>query len=220
MMNESIKNEYESRVLIYSFLARAFRVEVDCMFLDDISKFDYDIFDEKTSKIDSGFRQLKEFVQNRNSETELNLARDYAKIFLGAGLKSSGGAYPYESYYMSEDHLFMQEERDEVMFCYADEMLEKSDKFKEHEDHIAFELEYMAYLIDKEFQARQSENKDIADKYRAKQKEFLEKHLSRWVRAFVNDIKSLSENGFYSVIGTILLGLIEEEEEYLELKSS
>lgn len=58
-------------------------------------------------------------------------------------------AYPFESVHTSPKRLMMQEARDEVLAVYRSEGLDKLPSWKESEDHIALELEFMAVLGDR-----------------------------------------------------------------------
>lgn len=207
-----MKETNEERQILYSFLAGIFRKEADKTLLESIKKLDYGQFDKSEENlIDKGFLLMEQVSGKMGVSMELNLARDYAKTFLGAGLGKGQGAYPYESYYTSPDRLLMQEARDKVMFAYGDEMLKRSDNFTEPEDHIAFELEFMAFLCGKTVNALENNNDQDAEKYLQKQKEFFTQHLSLWSDMFCDDVLRVSGEDFYKAAALILKGFIEEE---------
>lgn len=209
-----MENFFETRGVLYSFLSRGFLKETDEEFLDVVKNIDYSCFDDDTT-MDRGFRLLKKFRESISSLTLLNLARDYARTFLGAGLAKNAGAYPYESVYTSGERLLMQESRDEVMKMYSTEELGRIDKFKEPEDHLAFELEFMAHLCRKSVEALESGSKDELKKYIDKQKEFYDKHLGVWAESFCDDVVKVSREDFYKAFALITKGFMEEEKESL-----
>ena len=69
------------------------------------------------------------------------------------------------------------------------------------EDHLATELEFMAWLC---------ENAKIDE-----QMEFLEKHLVSWLPAFHADLEKFSMTDFYRAAGKMTLGFVYMEKELL-----
>ncbi|MDR2400235.1 MAG: molecular chaperone TorD family protein [Deferribacteraceae bacterium] len=202
------------RALIYNLLSKLYLKEVDGKLLEMLKAFDYTLFDENT-EFDRGFRMLGKAVAEITPFTLVNLARDYARSFFGAGLAKNCGAYPYESVYTSKDHLLMQEARDDVVRCYQDEMLGRSKEFAEPEDHIAFELEFMAKLCEKAADATALGDEKSLKDYLAKQKNFFENHLNTWIPTFCDDLEKLAREPFYKAAAIITHGFIKEEQEEL-----
>lgn len=107
----------------------------------------------------------------------------------------------------------MQQERDEVLKEYRQAGLVRSKDFKEPEDHIAIELEFMAYLCRKASESFQTEDMAISLEYLRKQKDFLEKHLLVWVPSFCKDLEQAAESGFYKGIAQLTAEFINAEQE-------
>ena len=61
---------------------------------------------------------MKEYLRHRDSGTRQELAVDYARVFLCAGMYEQLMAPPYESVYTSEEHLLMQDARDSAVAFY------------------------------------------------------------------------------------------------------
>ena len=214
-----MKEIIKERQVIYSILARIFRKEADAELLNAVKNFDYSQFNETNGdNFDKGFLLMQKAASRFGKSSLLDLARDYAKTFLGAGLGRGEGAYPYESFYTSPERLLMQEARDEVMFEYGSEMLKRSDDFTEPEDHIAFEFEYMAVLCGKTLQAIENDDKKTTKKYIEKQHNFFTKHLDNWVGLFCEDVIKKANEDFYKAAAIITLGLLEEEKLMFETK--
>lgn len=211
-MSERLKNAVEERAVLYGFLARVFRKEADREFLEAVKSMDYSNFDGG-DEYGRRFIELGKSIAGQPDAVLLDLARDYARTFLGAGLGRGQGAYPYESFYTSPDRLLMQEARDEVMFAYGEEMLKKSDDFSEPEDHIAFEMEFMAYLCR---MALEAGSEDERKGYLAKQKKFFYDHLNRWAEMFAEDVLKVSRHGFYRSAAAVTAGFIAEEREFFK----
>jgi len=204
------------RATLYNFLASIFRIEADEKLLDTIKSFSFQGIDnDDENDINKGFNMLERYMANINPMTLLYLARDYARVFIGAGLESSGGAYPYESVYTSPDRLLMQEARDEIVKFYSSEKMERRENLNDPEDHIAFEFEFMSYLCSKLSESYEQNNKVDIKKYQTKQENFFNHHINRWVELFCDDVIRISREDFYKAIALITKGFIYEEREYL-----
>lgn len=71
-------------------------------------------------------------------------------------------------------------------------------------DHLAVELEFMYYLIAREYDALESNNPDEAKKYKKAQQDFLEKHLLKWLDKLYECVRKKSSlRGYVELIKTI-----------------
>jgi putative dimethyl sulfoxide reductase chaperone len=209
-MND-LKSEFArvmaERHVMYQFLARAFRKEMDHELLDEIVQLDFSA-NSGVQEIDKGFQMLGRFLQGLNETTLNDLATDYARIFLGAGPRQAGGAFPYESVYTSPQGLLMQEARDRVVEFYRQEGLQCSTDFHDAEDHIAQELEFVAYLCDKTGQALEEQDDDAVVHYLHKQRGFIDSHLCAWAPRLCTDVASIAATDFYKAIALITSGYL------------
>jgi TorA maturation chaperone TorD len=197
---------------MYSFLARIYRLEVDQDLLDKMVGMDLST-QIAVPEIGEGYRMLQQFLLYGIGETTLtDLAVDYARVFLGAGLGARQAAYPYESYYTSPLRLIMQDARDEVLGAYREEGLDRARDLKEPEDHVAFELEFMAYLSHKAATALKDGDTAAATASLRKQQVFLEQHLVRWVPTFCSDIERVARTSFYKAVAKITVGYLTLEQ--------
>jgi len=105
--------------------------------------------------------------------------------------------------FTSAERLLMQRARDEVLAIYREEGLDRSDDFKEPEDHIAIEFEFMGYLCQKALESLDADETEAAKGSLQKQKEFLDKHLLVWVPQFCKDVQKSARTDFYKAIAQI-----------------
>ena len=203
-----------NRGCMYGFLARIYRVEVDQELLDQMAKMDLSV-DVDEHDISEGYRMLKGFLGHLRESTLTDLAVEYARIFLGAGSARGEGAYPYESVYTSPKRLVMQDARDQVLKIYREEWLDRAEEFHEPEDHLAFELEFMAYLCQKTTEALKAGDNGAALGYLEKQQDFLEKHLIPWVPAFCADVERVAQGDFYKAVAKITVGYLGMEQDLM-----
>ncbi len=200
---------------MYAFIARLYRQEVDQTLLDQLTALDF-TSDFDVPQVAEGYRMMDTFLKSPGEKPIVDLAVDYASIFLGCGPKQGQAAFPYESVYTSHRGLIMQEARDEVVSIYRSEGMVRDQLFSEPEDHIAFELVYMEFLCSRVQTALQNGEDEIAGAYLEKQKDFLQKHLMNWVPGFCADVERIAASDFYKAVAKITVGYLQMEQELLE----
>jgi TorA maturation chaperone TorD len=210
----------DNRQAVYSFLTRMYAVEISKETLNDLA--------EKTSlwtklagdpevqgtEIAEGFKSLAEFTttlkESERDKVLLELAAEYAGLFLGVRQMPP---HPSESVYTSKERLIMQKARDEVLMIYRSMGLQRFDKFREPEDHIAIELQFMAEMCGKTSEALKNGKNAEAKKYLDVQRDFLNDHLAKWVPMFAADILKGAKREFYKAIAKITKGYVETDKE-------
>jgi len=156
---------------------------------------------------------IKDFEENvGKSNLLIELAAEYASLFLNAG---PSPVYLVESVYLGKHHLLYEEPYFEVLDAYKSLGFEKSPTFKEPEDHLAVELEFMAKLIDLTIQSLEENNLEYAKGYLKLQKEFLDEHLIKWVPQLCQKLEEASSNRFYKGLAKLLQGFIKTEQQFV-----
>jgi TorA maturation chaperone TorD len=206
MNNSELLTTLESRRLSYVFLSQVYAREVSLDFLRKLR--------DAPQETDEMLKEFAERLKGSDlEEVKIELAAEYAGLFLSAGRHP---VFPFESVYTSEERLLMQEARDEVLSEYRKEGLDKIEGFREPEDHISIELEFMSYLCQKTIDLIKNGDDEAALAYLKKQKDFLEKHLMVWVPIFCIDLEQATKSDFYGVIAKLTKSYIELEKEILE----
>jgi TorA maturation chaperone TorD len=205
----------QNRAATYGFLSRVYRQEVTAAFLVDLAaQAASEAEDEMESE---GYRLLRDFVAGMAradvEKVRIDLATEYASLFLNMGHRPVA---PYESVYTSPERLLMQKARDDVLALYRQEGLDRIDEFHEPEDHLAVELEFMAYLCQKAMAAMEAGDRAGAAAALRQQKEFLQKHLLVWVPAFCRDVQQAAETGFYRGLALITAEHLAMESETVD----
>jgi anaerobic sulfite reductase subunit A len=160
---------------------------------------------------------LKEYLRQPRKDLLTDLAVDYAKVFLGAGISNNdGAAYPYESVYTSPERLIMQDARDQVVAAYRVKGLDIAQKLDFPEDHIALELEFMAYLCTETQSALVTQDRTSLLDCLKEQMNFLTQHLWNWVPEFCADVEKNSGTMFYTAISKVTHGFLRLELALLE----
>ncbi len=206
----------ENREQLYRFLGRLYRVEVDQALLDNMADLSFPDGSEGDELVE-GYRMLENYLRRPGLDPLTDLAVDYAKIFLGAGIfKDCDAAYPYESVYTSPGRLIMQEARDQVLAAYRAKGLDKDAALNFPEDHIALELEFMAFLCRETQHALAARDWPEVSTGLKEQKDFLEQHLLNWVPAFCADVLKLANTDFYRAVAGMTNGFLAMEKAILE----
>jgi len=148
-----------------------------------------------------GWEEINRFLSETPSEDLAErVADEYTRLFIGPhGLELN----PYESFYLTGRLL----DRPLANLRTALKALgiEKQERYAEPEDFLAFELEVMRWLTEKQ-QAEEEEKRRILE-----QAEFLKQHLLIWVPACAEDIERAQGARFYRGAAKLLRGFLELE---------
>jgi anaerobic sulfite reductase subunit A len=215
----------KGREVIYTFLGRVYEREVDEEFLSAlIHRMDLLLAFEEMAGVDvnlkEGFKELRAYLsgaRNRElNEVLLELAADYANLFLGVGYAyhKKGIPHPSESVYLTG--YMYQDVIDEIFDAYLEAGVTKSPEFREPEDHIALEMYFMAYLCTKALEALDAGDLQSLRRHLKRQGDFLTNHLLKWALKLADDVIENANTMFYKAVGKITKGLLTMEGEVLE----
>ena len=102
---EELAEVNAARKGFYEFLASMYKLELTDEQIGTLTKQD---LPTDAEYVGAGYATVKEYLRHRDSGTRQELAVDYARVFLCAGMYEQLMAPPYESVYTSEEHLLMQ----------------------------------------------------------------------------------------------------------------
>lgn len=211
---DQITSIMDERAATYDLLGRLYRVEVDEALLAELKGREYPT-STGNEAVDRGYALIVGYLGNvwENSLTEL--AVDYVRVFIGHGMDMYSAAYPYESVYTSKKRLLMQEARDEVLALYHAAGIVKDESWKEGEDHIALELEYMRILARRTSEALRDGDESKALDLLKSQANFLEDHLGAWAPMMTADMKRLAKTDLYLGLAWLTEGFLAEDHAFL-----
>ena len=193
----------DGRADTYGLLSRLFRVEVDGPLLTQLRGMK---FPENTGNahVDAGYELMHRYLSNVWEPALLDLARDYVRVFIGHGVNHT-----------SEKRLPMQQARTEVLAVYRANNLKKDEHWRECEDHIAVELEFMQVMCQRTAAALREGDEDAAIEMLATQRAFVADHLANWVPMLMHDMLRFSETELYRGLAELTLGFVQTEGELL-----
>lgn len=158
-----------------------------------------------------GFDAMADYLSKLTTGTRQELAVDYAHTFLAAGNYETFAATPYESVFTSEEGLMMQDARDEVYKMYCAEHMQPNEELHMPEDHIAFEFEFMALLIDRMNEGLAVGDLERARHYAGLQREFHRAHQLNWVDDLCDAIEDVALTVFYVGLADVTRGFVHAE---------
>jgi TorA maturation chaperone TorD len=205
----------ERRASTYAFLGKLFRVEIDRAFLDEMRALRFPAT-TGNRKIDDGYRLIATYLGGVWDNSLTELAVDYTRVFIGHGVDAYSAAYPFESVYTSEKRLLMQEARDEVLAIYRKAGLAKQTSWKEGEDHISLEMEYVQILCQRTVDALKQGDEEGAHAQLMNQRNFLVEHLAAWVPMMTADMRRFAKTDLYRGLAFLTEGFLETDVEFLE----
>lgn len=118
------------------------------------------------------------------SSTLDELAADFASIYLNNSLSAS----PYESVWLSDDHLACSGPMFELRDLYAAAGLEAADWRKRFDDHLVCQLQYLRHLL---ANASGSLNRAAG---------FIDEHIGYWFPDFAQRVSQYCDTPFYAAL--------------------
>ena len=131
------------------------------------------------------------------------LRADYTALFVGVDHVT---APPWESVYLSRDHLLFDTQTLEVRAFYARFGLQIPKLDREPDDHIGFELLFLSHLMEQAAQALEHDDASAADYLLAAAQDFVQAHPRRWVDLFAARVDRHARSDYYRGWAQLLLG--------------
>lgn len=206
---------FKQRTATYGLLSRLYASEIDEALLTELHDSRYPVH-TGNDLADEGNRLIATYLSGRWENTLTELAADYMRTFFGHGYSGHAAAYPFESVYTSEKRLLMQSARDEVLALYRAAGLSKQERWKEGEDHVALELEYLQILSSRIVEALRKGDTEQALGWIKSSYNFLDLHLSGWVPLFTAEVDKFARTDFYRGLALLTEGFLETDRELLE----
>lgn len=196
----------------YQFMSQVFFRELSIETIEELALAQYPKH-TGNDNLDQGYRLIRRYFAFRSTDARTELACEYARIFLAAGVytETRDIAVPYESVFTSEDHLIMQESRDDVFHRYVEDGFKVNPDTKEPEDHLAFELEYLALLNERAVALSDGADDQELLHNVLRQREFMEHHLLNWLPKLTETAQKYAQLTFYIGMLFVVQGYLETE---------
>jgi TorA maturation chaperone TorD len=119
-------------------------------------------------------------------------------------------ACPYESVYLSEEHLTFEEQTLRVRAFYNRFGVQAPSVGKEPDDHIGLELSFISHLCVLGLDAIEASDADAETAMIASIGDFLESHLLRWVDDCLDRVVEHATTDFYRGLGHLTRGTVRQ----------
>jgi TorA maturation chaperone TorD len=148
----------------------------------------------------------KEYAESAQSAEDILLAleKEYTRMFFASKPRL---VHLFESVY--REGKLLQESTFDIARLYYEAGLEVDDNFRLPPDHIAVEMEFMAYLCFNELKARQESDEEKEQYAGELQKKVIDKHLTVFAGRVAEKLNQCAKSDFYKTIGWILTELFQ-----------
>lgn len=144
-----------------------------------------------------------------------DLAADYTATFIGHGSDGHSAAYPFESTYTSSKRLLMQGARTEVLAIYRSQGLDKQETWRNSEDHISIEFEFIQRIFIRAANAFKKGDLEHAEIFCTTLRNFITVHPLAWVPMMAAEMRNFAKTDFYRGLSFMLVGYLQLAEETL-----
>lgn len=217
MIDKELVQTSHERHTIYSFLKIALEKPLTS---ETLKNWKVNFTSEFIDILTDGNEELAQFFKDLKSNDLTALERQEKDAYLATfNLLNKTGkipAPPWESVYVTKDQSMFGDPVFQIRRKLAEFGLQFVDENKEPEDHIAFELEFMCYLINYTIASLEEGNEDEYLKGLYSQYWLHKEHLHHWIQPFTNDIQSSDTSLFYIGISKLLQLFVEEDFEYIK----
>ncbi len=191
-----------ARSLVYSILARVYLEEVTPEFLSSLKNEEI-----ATSLLELGVDLSKSLPDDKSTQADQidSLAEEYAALFL-----LPGGLSPHESVRIKG--LLCQQPEQEVRGFYKKCGIDYPTDSKVFADHLGTELDFMAFLSDKEASSLKKGEDEEARKWQELQKEFFNSHMKNWMFKYLDDLNTNAYHPFYKDMALLTSNFLKSEE--------
>lgn len=218
---EDVVAQLAGRADMYRALGNLYLNALDEGQIEELALTDYDALRaDPDERIASGFNDIYRALRRRNTGTRQLLAMDFTSCFLGTKTYKGLTGAPYESLYRDSSGTLMGPVRTQVFNEYKRERVALQPELNLPDDHLSFEMEFLAILCERCAQSVEAGNRDEALRLLDVQKSFLEEHLLAWFPRFHNLTTKLLETRFYRGVLNVTRGFLESEPESIEALAS
>lgn len=209
-LNQEIIDYLADSADTYRFLSQMLFKELNDEAISAVAAIE---FPEATGNahLDEGYRLIRRYFKFSGSDRRTQLACEYARIFLAAGVyvKSDKTAIPYESVFTSPERIMMQASRDDVVRRFARDGFKVNPDLHEPEDHLSFELEYLAHMNDRAVALAGAGDAVGLRANFARQAAFIDEHILNWLPALTEAACGFAKLAFYPGMLLVAQGTAE-----------
>lgn len=203
------------RASFYRMLAQLYFKELAAEQVKHLAGMDFSGMSGDDETIAEGYADIRRYLRHANGGTRQELACDYAHTFLAAGNYETFAATPYESVFTSEMGLLMQEARDEVYKTFCSQHIQPDESLHLPEDHISFEFEFVATMLDRINDAILDGAFGHACELAQVVSDFHRDHQLNWIDDLCDSVDDVAQTRFYKGVGKVTRGFVHADTEVI-----
>lgn len=198
---------------MYKVLGRLYQTEVTAESLAHLKGMR---FPEQTEnpELNAAGAELNRAISALTVEELDNLAADYARVFLAAGVADERTAFPYESVYTSPERIIKQDAYEKVYLILKKHHIEPAQEDL-YADHIGIELEFLSYLSGKAIELMGADDAAAVQENLTEQEDFLAHHIANWTDTFFEDEIAVASSDFYRALGQFARAWVHEDRKWI-----
>ncbi len=148
-------------------------------------------------------KALSNLTSEPDESTLDELAADYASIYLNHNISAS----PEESVWLDEDNLVCQQTMFQVRSWYDKHGLGIPDWRKRPDDHLVYELQFIAWLLNQDDYLTSLEQTAT----------FMDEHLLRWLGNFAETVLKRCDTQYFAAVAALTADYCEELRDILAI---
>lgn len=191
-----------------NMLARLYYKPLSQDELDAIAALEVADFSFDDPRVAEGLQEAIVYLRNGGTTLRQDVNVDYTSAFYGINSYEGKVAHPCESVFTGEEGLLMQAETRNVYRIYKSEGIKKEDDLGVPDDHLSFELQFLAKMCERAAAELESGDETEAARNLGVQLNFLDEHLLVWFPMMKNVAVHLLLTPFY-------FGVLKATEGYL-----
>lgn len=200
---------------VFSLMAHLCNKEVDQELLDTLMGNLYPL-SSGNDNITTSSRLIAGYLSKTWEGVIDDLAADYTATFIGHGSDGHSAAYPFESAYTSSKRLLMQGARTEVLAIYRSQGLDKQETWRNSEDHISVEFEFVSRIFIRAANAFKKGDLEHAELFVTTLRNFITDHPLAWVPMMASEMRNFAKTDFYRGLSFMLVGYLQLAEQTLD----
>ena len=165
--------------------------------------------DEAMGEALQGVSSALQAMRDYQPEDWSRLQQEYLRLFSPAGPML---VYPWESVYLSREHILYDEHTLSVQAFMADWSLGAADSSSGPVDHIGLECSFMAVLNQQALHGLAAGDAQLVSRSLQAQEQFLTQHLLRYGEAFCMALQQQAKLAFYRDLAGLLRGWLSEDQ--------
>jgi TorA maturation chaperone TorD len=210
-----VVEEAQARAGMYGFLATLYNQRPDADLVRRLRTVKIETFigmtqEDISPEIDRGLGEMARFVHGTMNqeveEVEQTLGVDWTRLFRGVS-PNYGPTPPYEGVYQGGQRDPV-EVLQEVNRIYHESGVTIGEESPNRPDYIGLEFDFLRYLAERELEAWEQEEEDLALSYADKAKAFFEEHPGGWVWKFCDQALEHTRTDFYKGLLMLTKGVL------------